>query len=160
MGIIQQMSIDAKIIRDALAKLEIGQTMTYEEINALIGRDIRNHRSALDTARKALMADCKVFGTVAKVGLQRLDDTQKIKVAATSLGRIRRIARKASRTLAAVERFNDLPNDIKIQHNATMSICGAIQQAAQNSSMQRVERELQNNNHVLPVAETLRIFQN
>ena len=158
MAIIQQMGIDAKILFDYLSKVEIGQTVKYQDLSALIGRDIQANRSTLETARRALLRDSIVFCTIRNEGIQRVGDVKKVEVATNHLGRIRNITRKSNKILAAVDDFNGLPNEVKIKHNAAMSVCGAIMQCTKSSSLARVEKALQNNNHILPVAETLSLF--
>jgi len=154
-----QMGIDAKIILDALSKLEVGELLTYQQMSALIGRDVRQHRHIMAAARKGLMRDSKVFAPVENQGLQRLTDAQKVQVAGDQLRRITRITKKIRATLAAVADFDKLPNDLMVQHNATMSLCGAIGQMSAASSMRKVEQVLQyGNRQVLPIAETLKFF--
>lgn len=156
-AICQQMGIDAQLVYAALDELGVDQEISYEELSRLISRDIQQHRGVLATARRNLLKNNKVFAVIPTVGLKRVDDRSKVLMAAHELSRIRAISRKSSKILAAVADFAGLPNDLKLRHNATMSICGALLECASAKSVRRIEKTLANTNgSTLPVAETLK----
>lgn len=155
--IINQMGIDSQLIRDRLSKMDIGETISYKELSTIIQKDITGHRHIFYTAAKSLMPDGFVFDCVAGVGFRRLNDTEKVDVAANGFTRIRKIANKCIRQAQAVTDFDTLPNDKKLKHNMVLSIGGAVRLFTGSSGQKRVESA------VTPVKEldlsgTLKLF--
>lgn len=158
MAIIQQMGIDAKLISSEMSSIEIGEILTYARISEITGKNIPASRGAIQSALKDQLRANRVFCCVKNEGYQRVDDIKKIELAQSNYQRIGRVTKKSINILTAVTDFDALPNDSKIRHNATLSMCGAIQQFSKITSIKRIEKELANNNRVLPIAETLRQF--
>jgi len=72
---IREASADARLMYQRLAEMDIGDFVTYEELNGIIGRDVQKEgRGFLNTARSmAEREDGKIFGVVINQGLKRLD---------------------------------------------------------------------------------------
>lgn len=133
----REINVDSRILLARLKRTTPGEIITYSELSGLVGRDVqRQHRHILDSARKWARKDRVIFGVVTGEGLQRLDDTGKVKAGIGAMARIRRASRRAAQTLTAVEQFDDLPNEMKIEHNMALSVFGIIQQAT-SSGMQK-----------------------
>lgn len=156
---IQQLSIDARLLTDRLLKTPIGQVATYADLSETISRDVTSAtgRGALRTARRVAQREKgAVFDCVRNVGLKRLDDVGIVEGSTMTTARIRRTARRGMERLAAVQNFDGMPNAAKIQHNATMSVLGAIRSLAGPMSIKKIEDKVAA--APLPTADTLKIF--
>lgn len=114
-------TLDTLIIENRLRNAAVGDTVTYDELSILLGRDVRKFcKSGLDTARKSVMADGLVFANVYNVGYKRLDDSGKLGAARAHVDRAGRQARK-SRKILTVTNMKAL-NDEEKQRCLTLQI--------------------------------------
>lgn len=157
---IAQISLDAQLIRDRLQETKVGETVTYEELSKLIGRDVRNRAmGALGTARKHAMKNKNmVFVAVSNEGLKRMSDIEIVDSVDGDIRRVRRTVRRSSAKITRVD-FNGLPNDKKIDHNAKLSMLGALQQFAAPSSLKTLKSRVEESREVLPIGKTLEAFR-
>lgn len=157
---IPQISIDAQTLFDRLIECQVGATLSYADMNRLIGRDVQHDgHGVLQTARrKALRERRYVFGTISKVGIKRMNDIEIVDGGQYDLDHIRRQSKRAARKLASVD-FNTLPNDKKIRHNAFMSVLGVLTQMTGASSVKQIEQKVGSAQLRLSVDETLAAFQ-
>ncbi len=61
---IPEISVDARLLHQKLQSVSIGQTITWEDLSAVIGRDViagSKGYSALTTARKRAQTDDGIF---------------------------------------------------------------------------------------------------
>jgi hypothetical protein len=106
--------------------------VTYEQLAASIGcdpqREGRHHvvRAAEILARE----DAIEFAPVVNVGMKRADDLLKVSLGRFRLRKAARQARRSRRALAAVEKWDALPDDKKREHNILAAQAGAIQAMA------------------------------
>lgn len=157
---IPQISLDAQILRDRLKKAKVGDVVTYEELTQEVGRDVRGRaKAALYTARNhALKHAGMVFQAVENVGLKRLSDVEIVESVGGDLKLIRRKARKSATKLTKVA-FDKLPNEQKIDHNAKLSMLGALQQFSAPQSLIAVRSKVQESNQALSIGRTLDVFK-
>lgn len=161
MKIATEMTADSRAVYERLGKAKIGDTVTYEELKALTRRDVQGvDRYILNTALKNALRDGKVFGCVRTVGVKLLNDGEIISDAESVAPRIRRISRRASRRLTAVQNFDKLPNEQKVKHNALLSVFGAITAMGRAKSIARVEQEVKRTSQSLSLSATLEVFSN
>ncbi len=160
-AVIQQLSIDAKMIYDRLIGAGVGDTVTYTELTNLIGRDVQDKgRGALITARRrARNIDRMIFGTVRDVGLMRLSDAEIVETGEGTLRHIRRTARRGAQTVLCVQNFNNLPNEKKIQHNTFVSMFGVMAEITKPAKIKAIEKSVASSQAALPVAKTLEEFR-
>ena len=131
--------VDAAIILARLKSAKPGDVISYNEMSELIGRNVQKEaRYIMETARRHAKKDRIYFGVVTNEGLQRLDDSGKVKAGSGMLGKIRRTSRRAAQTLAAVENFSELPNELKIAHNTALSVYGIITQATSRRVQEKI----------------------
>lgn len=138
---IPELSIDTQTIENMLAAVQIGDIITYEAMSEAIGRDTQHEaRGNVATARYRLhQSQQMVFGAVTNVGLKRLDDAGKIAVAQNHTRRGRSQYRRAIRTVAAVDNFDALPNDQKLQHSLVAAQAGVILQMTTPSRTRKLK---------------------
>lgn len=157
-----QMSIDSRTVYERLIQTAIGETVTYDELTALIGRDIRSPRAMgrLTTARRAVLHENNiVFGVIQKIGLKRLDDIEIVATGQQSVNRIKNLARRCvERLTIGVREFDKLPNEAKVRHNTYVSMVGAVHMMTKPANIKLLEAKISQSKAVLPLAHTLEVF--
>lgn len=156
----REISVDARVLLARLKSAQVGEIVPYSELSRLVGRDVqKDGRHILVSARKWARHDRILFGAVTGRGLQRLDDTGKVRAGSGMMDKIRRTSRRAAQVLAAVEDFNALPNEMKIQHNMSLSIFGIIQQATSSKTQCKISEHVQGvENGVLAMKKSFELF--
>lgn len=136
---IPELSVDAQVLERSLNKADVGATVTYEALSALIGRNVQTSaRHLLQTATRRLERDGKVFAAVFGVGVKRLDDAG---VIGTGEAAIRSIGRKATRSakkLSTVE-YDVLSEPLKLKHNAMISALGVLRHMSRSRTLDKLE---------------------
>lgn len=152
--------VDAAIILARLKNSAPGQVIEYKELSSLIGRNVQAEaRYIMETARRHAKKERIYFGVVTNVGLQRLDDSGKVKVGSGMLSKIRRTSRRASQTLAAVENFNTLSNELKVAHNTALSVFGIIQQVTSSGMQKKIAAKVEGvEGGMLAMKKSLELF--
>jgi hypothetical protein len=153
-------SADVLALMDALDRLPQDAMLSYDDLNAVVGRDVKTaHRYLLISACDRLLKHKqKAFGAVTSKGIKRLTDTEAISQCASTLNKVRRIAKKAA-TKAATVNFSALNDDEKRRHNGYISQMAAIIYTADSSHINRITGACQNNSpFALPTAQTLRLL--
>lgn len=117
-----EISIDAKKLVEKMATISVNGVITWADISAIIGRDIRKHGSPLNRARRILERDHRIqFEAVKGVGLRRLDDAGCVAKAHGYTARQAKSAKRIARILACAN-YDSLNEDAKRQHDAIMSL--------------------------------------
>ena len=121
-------------LANSLAKLELGQRLTYAELNKATGLALNGkHRHILCGAcNKALKEHKVVIGAVRGVGIKRLTDTEMMDIPTEATGRIRRASQKALRKVICSDE-SKLTDTEKRQRMAGISILGALRQFSSNA---------------------------
>lgn len=150
-------SVDASMLYDRLKKAAIGETVTYADLSAIIGRNVQGSARHLvySAINKALREDHMVFEAVMGVGYRRLDDVEIVNCSDNAFVRVRRMARRQSAKLTSVSNFAALPNELKIKHNTNISMLGALTHLIRPASVKRLESHVMEAATVLPSAKVL-----
>lgn len=154
-------SIDTDVLYKRLVNVKIGETITYTELSALIGRDVQiSGSSILQSARRiALNKDNILFDTITNHGIKRLNDVEKVNTAVSSLRRIQAAAKTGAKKVSSVDDFELLPSEQKFKHNAYLSIFNAIVYSAQQKTVQKIEQSIEIQNGKLSLNKTLDFFK-
>lgn len=157
---IPEMAMETRMLRDRLAKSNIGDVITYSELSDLIGQQVQDRsRGHLNSAVKSLLTERQmVFGTIRTVGLKRLSDGEIVAVGDEILPRIRRMAKRATQKLMAVGDFSSLTNDQKIRHNAVVSSLSTVSFFSKESRVKEIEKQV-GSAQPLPVGKVLGLFK-
>ncbi len=152
--------IDTQMIYERLSTASIGDLIEYQELTALIGTDVQNKgRGYMETARRMALRDKgMVFQPVRGVGLKRLADTEIVQSGQAYITKIRRHARRGMRVLVSVQDFGALPNDLKVRHNATVSMLGAVAVFSGGAAQKRVEGAVEKAGQKISYTKTLELF--
>lgn len=158
---IPQISLDSQALYERLKKTKVGDFIKYEELTAIISRDVTNGgRGCLATARNIAMREHRmVFACVSGEGIKRLADSEIVGIGLQATKHIRRVASKGMRKLSCVQDFDKLSQQEKLSHNTQMSVLGALHQACKESSVKRVESQVEKAQMKLSLAGTLDAFK-
>jgi hypothetical protein len=154
---IPERSIDTETLVRHLRGLAVGSVASYEELNALIGRDVQvGARHILASAERIMLRDDRrVFAPVRNVGLKRLNDREIVGTGLDTTARLRRLARRGARKVTAVHDYDALPKDDQVQHNTHLSIFGAIGQFTRPMMVLRLSGAVEEAKDRLPLAKML-----
>lgn len=157
---IQEISLDAQLIRDRLQNASVGDIITYDELSGLIGRDVRaKAMGAINTARKHAMKNKNmVFRAVANEGLQRMSDSEIVSSVDGDLKRVRRTVRRSSTKITRVD-FGKLSKEEQVDHNAKLSMLGVLAQFASKPALTTIRSKVSDASTILPIGKTLEAFQ-
>jgi len=154
-----QLSADARFLYQHLKTIRVGSVVSYADLSAVIGRDVAGDSTALQRAiRICLREDNIVFANIRGEGYKRLNDAEIVDTGADTIARIRRTSKRGVQKMLAVQKFDDLPNDKKLQHSARVSVLASLVDATTSKQMKKVEGAIGEAAKQLPVAETLRLF--
>lgn len=153
-----EMSIDTRMLYEALKKVEIGETIRFAVLGETIGRKVSGGTPNLQSALHRLLGEGKAFANVRGVGYQRMTDVDVVNSAEREREGLRQKAKRAGKRLTCVHDFERLPNELKIKHNAALSAFGAIAACMSPARMKQVEEQVAVSRAQLPLARTLQAF--
>lgn len=133
--IITELSADARAVADVLIATPVGQVVTFKAIAATLGRDVRNCRHIMTTARRVAEREAgAIFTSERGQGYRRLEaDRVADVVAPTARATIRRRARRTRRTLEAMmQRTNDMPADTARRVSREIGVFGVMEYLARD----------------------------
>ena len=141
--VIPSVSVDSLTLYRHISKLSPGEVAKYEELNSLIGRDVRKGAYGnLDTARNmALKNDGKVFLCIKKVGIKCAEPSEVIDDGECSIRSVRRKMGKSRRRLASVE-AGALPEGERVRYSKFAALSGAIHLATSRKAQGRIEQQV------------------
>jgi hypothetical protein len=157
---IPTISLDARMLYDRLKKLEIGEVVSYADLDSIVGRSVQGAAyGQLTTARrKALREDAMCFAPVMGIGIKRLLDVEIVATGEWFTRKIKRTAGRALRTMATVADYQALGDAEKNRLNVSVTICGAIAHALKPGSVKRIEAKVSEQNRRLAIASALEAF--
>lgn len=153
---------DTRILAGRLGRLNPGELVTYNELSAIIGRDVRTDaRPTLASARRIAQRDQRIaLGCVHKAGIKRLDGAELPSVGDDAIACIRRKATRASRLMLTAAENVTLTDEARLQLNARASSLGTIALCASAKACARIETAVKNNGNLeLSTAATLAMLK-
>jgi len=156
---IHEKSNDTKVLEHVLGQAKVGQLVTYQELSAAIGRDVREFAyQSLFSARRALQNQQRiVFGVEANVGLKRLNDSGIVQSTEHDRKIIQRRARRTIDKLRCAE-FEKLTADEKRQHVTASAQMGAVAMFSSKNASKKIASKVQAKTDAIPIGETLKLF--
>ena len=153
------MSVDAQALHRRLANSTPGEIITYEELSAIIRKDVQNkHRSLLDTARRKAQRDESFeFAPVRGIGLKRLENGEIADVASERIRRASRGIRKGLKMLNSVK-YDDLTSDQKVKFNTTSACMGMMEAVGKTSTINRIEQATRVSGTAPSIPDISRLF--
>lgn len=156
-----KISLDSQLLYDRLIQANPGDTISYEELNGIIGRNVQTEAyGCLYTARlKARSLDRKVFGVIANVGLKCLEDEEIIATSLDSVKRVRNRARSGLKSLICLQDYASLPDPLKIKHNAVAAILMVANRVTAPKNVTALEGRIAEKMEKLTFKQTLEFFE-
>lgn len=154
-----EMSVDTKMVFDALRKVQVGEQITFAALSGLLGRHVGGGSPHVQSALRSCEADGMIFGNIRGVGYQRLSDEGIVNTVEHERKGLRRRARKIVHRLTSIGDFEALPNELKVRHNAAVSGFGAIAAMLAPAKMALLEQTVEKAAAKLPLAKTLEAFK-
>lgn len=154
-------AVQRAAVLTALRAVTEGGTISYADLSAAAGEDVRAIRHVLTDAREIIRdQDGVLFETVIDHGLRRMGGGD---VAMTIPGyrsrRARSQATKGVRELATVASPGDLPQAQRMAYQSGVAMLGAIAAVTSATATRRIQAECARVDQALTVAETLRLFE-
>ncbi|TGU44645.1 hypothetical protein EN788_22275 [Mesorhizobium sp. M2D.F.Ca.ET.145.01.1.1] len=154
-----EMSIDTRMLYDRLKKAVTGEVISFTQMSEELGRPIAGDCSNLQSALHRLEGEGIAFANVRGSGYQRMNDIEVVNSAETAREGIRKKARRAIKRLTCVQKFDALPNELKVKHNAALSGFGAIASIMSPGRVKSLEEQVAKAGAQLPLAKTLEAFK-
>jgi hypothetical protein len=136
---IPQISAAAQRVSDLFRSMAVGDTVTYEMVNAAAGTDVRVKRYIADTARnRVLMSDSAHIATVHGIGYKRLNSREAADAVDSDMSRSRKAARRGLKKAQRVP-IGDLPKDEQARHVMRTSLCMIVSESLGTKGRAKIE---------------------
>jgi hypothetical protein len=134
-------SLDARVLAERLSTADPEDVITYDELAALIGKDVQHkRRDLLDTARNLVLREHhKTFGTVTNVGIKCLSSTAIVSLGEQARSRLRRASGKTLKRLACAT-LEELPPLEVHRLLAYTSVLGAVHALTHFATVKRAQQ--------------------
>lgn len=154
-------SLERRLLEQRLSELHEDEEITYSALSELIGRDVQNGaRHYLHGARQwVLDHNGIVTRCVHDVGVKRLRDEEIIGAGLERSRHIRKTASKGVKEMTAVQDFNKLNDEKKIQHNAVTMALTMARFAAKPATTKKIESKISAQMRELPIGRILEIMK-
>lgn len=151
-------TVETTLIFRRLAKMAPGEVVTYDELSALIGQDVRGVRGYITSAMNRARNEYRlVFENVSEVGFKCLDDEGKALKVQKRNSRISSITRRGFQELSTVD-YDKLNPTARNIHDREMMRLGVQRLFSSNRSMEKIEQAAQQTQRSLSVQDTLKLF--
>jgi len=153
-------SVDTQVIYTRLKKAEVGDVITYSELNDLIKADVQaGARHILHSARSMAVRDDKiVFDCISNVGIKRLTDEEIMGLPTYALRSIGRKCKRTSRKLHCADWEKMNPAD-KVKYAASASVLHAIAAVSKPKKIEELKASIPTDTKVLSLGKTLEAFK-
>ena len=150
-----ELSADTRFLRQKLHEMKPGDFISYADLSELISKDVTGATAALASAKRGLLKEGYVFGTVRGEGVKLLVEIDTLKASDMGVQAIRRRSRLEARKLSTVSP-DKLPANMQSAFTAKLSIFGAISSFATEKAVTAIEKAAGGRAGELPISETLR----
>ncbi len=156
-----ELSEDGRALYNVFVQCAVGDTVTFEELGNVIDDQVDGGDGRVQAARnRAEKNEECVFENVRGVGYKRLEDHEIVNIGEGVRKGIRRRARKTTRRIKYVKRYDKLNAADKVKHNTWLSLFATIDQVTSPSEVRKVEQRVKEVEARLPVQRTLKQFIN
>jgi hypothetical protein len=157
--IIGKASAETLLLINFLETIQVGQVVTYQEMELICKLDVQEHNSILGTARRSLMRrQQKVFGTVRGVGIRLLNDSEIAELGPHFIKRMRRAAAKGAVTLGCAD-ISKISEDDRMKVFTTRTILAFAHKAGSQKSAGQIEQAVRIANHELNIGDLSKLFK-
>lgn len=153
-----QMSADARLITQHLQKIEVGQTVTYAALSALVSHPVDATTGALRTALNRVLKDQGfVFACIIGVGFKRLSDAEIVAEGSHAAEAVRRKARRSVERQLKAD-FSSLSRDQQARFTAQVSVLASIAFMAGERQLDKIAACATPQVKEIPISATLAMF--
>lgn len=160
-----QPSYARTMIRERFAKLAIDNIVTYEELGALVGKDVGDEkqlRHIQNVCRgvvwKILKDEGFYIDNIEKVGYKRLSSEESVGVTEEFISKIRRSAKRASKVAASID-YDQLSDEGRKRLNINLTKAGTILHFTSAATTKKIEAAVVKNQKSIPVLEAMESFK-
>ena len=152
-------SVEAQDLAKYLATAEIGDVMTYQQLNEAAKCDVQERNTVLCTARKIVMRERRyVFGTIIGVGVKRLSDDEIPEEGISAIKRSRRIARNGMRKMECADLTRMSP-EARVRVITTKTVLGLFTASGSRKVMHLAEQGARNDSDTLKIGDITSLFK-
>lgn len=152
---------DTQLLIDRFRTLAVGEVLTYEDIEKIIGQSVKPGTKGYSRVLKARQVCVRDHGLVIdsepKVGVKRLTPSETIGAGQRSIVKANREAKRGIKTIVTVD-YNALSNDDRIRHNTVASHLGVLQEITSNKSQAKLHGVMSTAHQKLSLGRTLEAF--
>lgn len=151
-------SNDTAIMENMIRESAEGSIITYDQLTAAIGRDVRKFSSGcLYSARRILERDGVHTACVAGEGIKRLTPAESVDKARSQVTRSRRAARRGRSTVETTD-FARLTPEQKQSAVAIVAQSTAIEMFGAKKAEKRLTDAASDSTGAIPLGKTLELF--
>lgn len=152
-------SVEAQILAKYLETAQVGQVITYAELNAAAKCDVQERNTVLQTAKRQLLKTPHrmVFGTISSVGIKRLADHEIPDEGASAVKRAKRIAKVGLEKLCCADLTKLEPED-KVKAITTKTVLGLFGQSASRKTLGLAEQAARQGSDTLKIGDVSSLF--
>lgn len=161
MRTIPEMAATTRVLAGRIGRMQVGEMVTYKELDELIGGDVRSADNAgrLRSARHVALREHGVATeSVRGEGIKRLGGHDLPGVGDAALGRVRRASRRAVRTMLTAAGKLELDPKASTAINARASLLTMIQTTTSNKAITRAETAAAETMSELTFERTVALF--
>lgn len=153
-------SAETRLLYQRICTMQIGDTVTYGELDTVIGCSSRQH-SSLARARIMAQRDRQIVTAAVKgIGIRRLSDSETVQTVTSTMQKMRRAANRGIQRAMSLQDFDALSASDKTLHNAAISAMRAAAVVVKPKSIERLMAAVNTlQTGELPVARTLELFK-
>lgn len=154
---IGQASAETELLIKFLTTAEEGQVLTYQEMTEACKVDTQDHPHHLQTARRNLLKQRVVFGTIVGIGIKRLSDEEMPDESGDKLKRARRAAKKGLVIVACADMAKLTP-ETKIRAITTRTVLGFMAGAGSRKTLNLAEQAARTHNGEMKIGNIADLF--
>lgn len=148
-------TVERNLLVEKFAALADGAIMDYEQIESLIGYDVRDKRSIMASVVRALRRDHSVLiEAVPNVGYQRCTQVQKVGKVDKRMTRQQRAVQEATKDIRAID-YKSLSETDRRRVDAQMTHASLFSHLLTAKNRAKMLEVVTDNKGALPVAKTL-----
>lgn len=152
-------TIETQEIYKRLTEANPGDVITYLELSELIGKNVqKDGNSHIQSAKRMLLNDGKVFEAVANVGVKYCNDSESLHSGIAGIRRVRKAVKKSRKKMLCAE-FDKLTSSDKIKFNTEFSLSGALECFLKPKTVSKIEQKVMMTGKHIPYEDTLDLFR-
>lgn len=157
---IGEASVETRLLYEQIRKMEVGQVLTYEELNAICGGNTQQERRGnLTTARKKAEQDLPglIVDTVMGVGIKRVEPSAMVGILERKIKHISRTARSSVKRASRIV-IEDMDRSDRASFAARISLLNLQANMGKAKQLAKLESAAGENGLLLNQQKVLEMF--